>query len=696
MHATDSLGSWVATGAPTGAPGSSPVDACNAPKKTAAPRTSAWPIWLGGLLVFAAYYLGSRLGFILTFEPHPVSILWPPNSILLAALLLTPVRRWWVMLLAVLPAHLIIQLQAHIPPTMIFCYYVSNCCEALIGAGILRYFVRSPLRFDNLREVALFCLCGGFLGPFLSSFLDAGFVVLNRWGEGTFWEIWSIRLFSNVLTALTLAPAIVTWFARTKLRLNARSYWRYAELAILFIGLVGVSLGALYYESPVAVAVLFYTPLPFLLWAILRFGARGTTTAILVITFLAIWSAAHGHGPFSGETPEQNARSLQLFLIAMTIPFLLLGAVVEERGKAAEWFIKAFLCSPDAMWIVRRRDATILDVNEQWEELFGYRRDEAIGRTTFELNLWVNPVDRTELLDRVAIGPVRDAEVSLRKKTGEVLPVSISGDVVEMIGEASLIAVARDISDRKRAQEATRDLVHAARLAAVGELTASLAHELNQPLTAIASNAAAGRRFLDHGSQDQAMFRELLADVGSDARRASDIIQGIHHLVRKSTEERRLVDLNGLIRDVLRLLHSDLLSRAVLTQTEFATGLPPVTVDPVHLQQVVINLVLNSVEAMRTTPAAKRLVIISTEVEEGSFIRASVRDHGVGLPLDNPKKVFEHFYTTKANGMGMGLTIVRSILAAHDGELIAENTGDGARFTFRLPRAPDGVKEEVA
>jgi two-component system sensor kinase FixL len=646
-------------------------------------------------MVFAGYYLGSKLGFLLTFNPHPVSVLWPPNSILLAALVIAPVRRWWVILLAVLPAHLLIQLQAHIPPTMIACYYVSNCCEALIGAGALRFFVRIPLKFDNLRDVSLFCLCGGFLGPYVSSFLDAAFVVLNGWGSGTFWEIWRIRFFSNVLTALAVAPAIVTWFTRTKVQLKPLQRWRYLEGTILFASLIAVSVASLYYEKPTADPILFYAPLPFLLWAIVRFGARGTTTAILTITFLTIWSAAHGHGPFTGETPEENAREIQFFLIAMSIPFLLLGAVIEERGKTQEWFTKAFRCSPDAMWISRRRDGTLFDVNEHWETLFGYKRQEAIGRTTYELNLWLDPVQREEMLERVEIGPVRDFEVSLRKKTGEIVPVLLSGDVVQMPNEPSLIVVARDISDRKRAADAARDLVHASRLAAVGELTASLAHELNQPLTAIASNAAAGRRFLDHGSHDEAMFRELLVDVGSDARRAGNIIQGIHHLVRKSTGTRQLVDLNELIAEVLRLLHSDFVSRAVQAKTEFASELPAVTADPVHLQQVVINLVLNSFEAMRTTPVAKRVMIISTEKEDGSFVSGSVRDHGVGLPPDNPKKIFEHFYSTKPNGMGMGLTIVRSIVEAHDGVLIAENTGDGARFTFRLPMATNGLKPEA-
>src|ERR1700720_113967 len=165
------------------------------------------------LSVFAAYYLGAKIGFALTFQPHPVSFLWPPNSILLAALLLTPVRIWWVILLAAFPAHLAAELGSHVPPTMVFCWFISNSCEALIGAGCVRYLIDRPLRFDRLRNVAIFCSFAALLGPFLSSFLDAAFVGINHWGQDSYWQVWRIRFTSNILATLTLVPLIVTWGA---------------------------------------------------------------------------------------------------------------------------------------------------------------------------------------------------------------------------------------------------------------------------------------------------------------------------------------------------------------------------------------------------------------------------------------------------------------------------------------------------
>ena len=290
-----------------------------------------------GLWVFTGYYLGCKIGFALTFQPHPVSVLWPPNSVLVAALLLTPPRSWWLVLLAALPAHLAAQLQSHVPPLMILCWFVSNCCEALIGAGLMRYLVGGPIRFTTLRNVGLFCLCVVFIGPFLSSFLDAAFVVWNHWGRG--------RL---------LGADPDTTFFKCARGINNRAVdrnvgdeWgsgpdeqprlsRYLEACALFLGLLAVSYAVLYELRSGADLALLFLPLPFLIWAAVRFGTLGASTAISIVGFLTIWSASHGHGPFSGETPEQNALSIQIFLIVLAIPLLFLATVIEERVTGAD------------------------------------------------------------------------------------------------------------------------------------------------------------------------------------------------------------------------------------------------------------------------------------------------------------------------------------------------------------------------
>ena len=201
------------------------------------------PMAVSAFLVFAAYYLGAKVGFALTFQPHPVSVLWPPNAILLAAFLLTPFRTWWILLLAAFGAHWLVQLESDVPPRMIFCWFISNSCEALIGATTIRYFVGQQVRLDRLSSVAIFCLGGVFLGPFLSSFLDSAFVVLNHWGQGSYWEIWHIRLTSNVLAALTVAAPIVTWINSEAPFWRQLSRRRVLEGSCLLLGLIAISFG---------------------------------------------------------------------------------------------------------------------------------------------------------------------------------------------------------------------------------------------------------------------------------------------------------------------------------------------------------------------------------------------------------------------------------------------------------------------
>jgi PAS domain S-box-containing protein len=651
-------------------------------------------------LVFAGYYFGAKLGFALTFHPHPVSVLWPPNAILLAALLLTPARIWWLVLLAALPAHLATQLQSEVPPGMIFCWFISNSCEALIGAACTRYLIRGPVRLDRLRNVGIFCLCCVFLAPFLSSFVDSGFVVLNRWGEGSYWEIWRIRFSSSVLAELTITSLIVTWGTHGMARGRRLSGWRLLEGGCLLLGLCVASFSLFSKMASEADAALLYAPLPFLLWAAVRFGTRGAATAITAVAFLAILGAANGHGPFSEKSTEQNALFVQLFLIFRSLPLLFVAALIEERDRVVETLRErearinlAAESANLALWTVdfRRGESWM---SEKGRALYHLAPDEPLTRELFLSR--VHPEDRLKVNE--AIERARNSTLSFEEEYRLLLPDGETrwhiargrylrddrGQISELMGIAIDVTaqVKANLDLRLQREEMTR----LGRVALMGELTASLAHELNQPLTAIATNAAAGKRFLARGSLDLETFEELLADVFADARRAGGIIHGIHRLVRKGDDDRQAVDLNEVILDVLRLLHSDLLGRSTTVETNLAVNLAAVSADPIHLQQVLLNLIMNSLEAMQQTPLSDRRILISTAPDDG-FIQVSVRDHGGGLPEGDLEKIFSHFFSTKPDGMGMGLTIVRSIVEAHGGELGAEKVEGGARFFFRLPVA---------
>ena len=292
---------------------------------------------LAALVVGSGYYVGAKIGFALTFQPHPVSTLWPPNSILLAALLLSRPRHWWFLLLAAFPAHLLVQVNADIPMTMILCWFVSNCTEALIGASIMRYLTNSQVRFDNTRHVSMF-LVVALLGPFLSSFLDAAFVILNKFGHSPYWAVFRMRVFSNVLASVTLVPLIITWSRVKESSFQDASWKRYLEAGLLAIGLLIVGLVSFNPTTagPDTRPALLYLPLPLLLWAAIRFGPRGSSAALVIVSIFEIWGAIRGFGPFVAQSPEMSALSVQLFLILASMPLMFLAALIKERERAQE------------------------------------------------------------------------------------------------------------------------------------------------------------------------------------------------------------------------------------------------------------------------------------------------------------------------------------------------------------------------
>ena len=899
-----------------------------------------------GLWVFAGYYLGAKIGFALTFEPHPISVLWPPNSILVAALLLTPPRIWWFVLLVAFPAHCATQLQSHVPPLMILCWFISNSSEALIGAALTRYLVGRSIQFTTLRNAGIFCLCVVFAGPFFSSFLDAAFVRWNAWGESSYWDLIRIRFFSNALAALIVAPLILTWATNGIPVLRTAGRARLLEASILLFGLLSICFVVLYKFGPEADSAFLFLTLPFLLWAAVRFGALGTSTALSIVGFVAIWSGSHGHGPFSGGTAEENSLSIQIFLIVLSIPMLFLAAVIEERAsgetelresesrfrivadaapvliwmsgvdKLCTFFNKPWLeftgrkleqemgngwaesvhpddlqrclesyseafdaripfvmqyrlrrydgqhrwvsdhgvprydrhgkfagyigscvdvtdlvskdealrefeervilaaeathhgvwelntatndlwmsdkaglmfqldpearldkamiqgriypedrarwqatvehaietqgeyaieyrillpdgtlrwisgrgrCVPGKLGKGTRLIAVSVDVTSQkeaqdlfhlaaegshlgvwhWDEVtksltwdratrktFGVSAEEEITVDTFYRALHPDDAERVKQSWRRALELRLPYQIEFRTKRPDGTTGWVDARGRSYYDEAGkplwMTGVVFDITDRKKAElealQHREELSHVSRVAAMGQLAASIAHELNQPLSGITSNASAGQRFIDRGNVDLRELHELLGDIVADGRRAGDVIRGLQVMVKKGVPARQRVNLNDLVMNVVRLVKPD----AMLRSCELGTFLDPdlltVEGDPVQLQQVLLNLIVNAFDAMSDIPVNQRKVVIVTERNGQRAVCTSVRDYGFGIPPEVSQRMFNQFFTTKAKGLGMGLSIVRSIVESHGGTITAENAnGGGARFHFTLP-----------
>ena len=269
------------------------------------------------------------------------------------------------------------------------------------------------------------------------------------------------------------------------------------------------------------------------------------------------------------------------------------------------------------------------------------------------------------------------------------------GKIIETIG------VTVDVSAQKQAdlqlQVQREEMAHRNRVSLMGEMTASFAHELNQPLAAIANNAAAARRFIERGKIDPALLQEILQALIADSRRAGEVIQGIRNLVRKDTSVHTRLNLNAIIEDTVRLVGTDILSRESVVTTELDPQLPQVNAALVQIQQILLNLIMNALDASEGLKPSERRINIKTRSDQGDVAEVTVRDFGVGLPQDRPDKIFDHFFSTKQKGMGMGLAIVRSIVEAHGGTIAAENAPDrGARIIVRLPAARGEVERNKA
>jgi len=541
---------------------------------------------------------------------------------------------------------------------------------------------------------------------------------------------------------------------------------------------------------------------------------------------LAIWSASHGHGPFSGETPEQNALSIQIFLIVLAIPLLFLATVMEERvtgqtelresesrfrivadaapvliwmsgtDKLCTFFNKPWLdftgrsmeqelgngwaegvhqddvqsClriytsafearqSFVMQYRLRRNDGQYRWISDQGVPRYdeqgtfaGYigscvdvtelmTKDEALHQSeermrlaaaAVNLGIWewdlrkdeiwatnarrallglpasgtialedfisrLHPDDRDRVRrtmdDAIHSGEDFDSEYRLILPDGIVRWMSTRGSVHfdDARKPTRLLGISIDITERKQAeldaQQDRAELSHMSRVALMGEMSASIAHELNQPLSGILSNAAAGQRFIDRGDVDLREIREVLGDIISDGRRASDVVRGIRGMVKKEQMVHRSVDVNEVVADALRMASPDALLHSCQLETSLAPNLPAIDGDPVQLQQVLLNLAINAFDAMRDTPASKRRVVIATQSDGDGTVRTSVRDYGVGISEELQDRLFDPFFSTKTEGLGMGLAIVRSIVESHGGTITAENAdGGGTRFEFVLP-----------
>jgi PAS domain S-box-containing protein len=365
---------------------------------------------------------------------------------------------------------------------------------------------------------------------------------------------------------------------------------------------------------------------------------------------------------------------------------------MEEALRDSEEQWKAAFENNPIMYFIVDAAGTILSVNAFGAEQLGYTPDELIGRPVQILS---HEADREAALRNKAfclehLGQTMSWELRKLRKDGKVLWVRETARAMLIKNRPVALVVSEDVTERKHAADALREaqmeLAHANRVATMGQLTASIAHEVSQPVAAARNNASAGLNFLDLSPPDLEEVRQALRCVVNDTNRASDILGRIREHIKKAPPRKESFDLNEAIREVIALVRSEMVKSGVLVEQRLTEGLSPVRADRVQLQQVMLNLILNAVDAMNSVYDGPRELLVSSEQGQPDGAVVTVRDSGPGIDPKQVERIFEAFYTTKSSGVGMGLSICRSIIDAHGGRLCAEaNKPKGAVFRFTLP-----------
>jgi len=337
--------------------------------------------------------------------------------------------------------------------------------------------------------------------------------------------------------------------------------------------------------------------------------------------------------------------------------------------------------------------------SEESFSIFGY--DKALSATLDMVLQRVHPEDLA-LVQRTidsasSDGKDFDLEHRLLMPDGSVKHVrAVARAAKDATSKLEFIGALMDVTAAKRAEEelhkAQAELAHVTRVTTLGEMTASIAHEVNQPLAAVVTNAGACLRWLDRGTPNMDEARRSVESIIKDGNRAADVIQRIRALSKKTDTQKLPIDINDVVNEVIALVRRELFSHQISLRTELAPALPVVLADRVQLQQVVINLVINGIESMQSVTDRPRELVIRSGQDNSDRVLVEVRDSGVGVDPETINRLFTAFFTTKPGGLGMGLSICRSIIEAHEGRLWASrNMGRGATFQFTMPSYRENI-----
>ncbi|HEY1307331.1 MAG TPA: ATP-binding protein [Vicinamibacterales bacterium] len=657
-----------------------------------------------GLLVFAPLaLLGNETSAMLRYPAIGTAVLYSPYAFLTAALVVSRRRDWIWYILIGSAAHFVTHWPQWTLSWVVFAD-AANLARALVAALLLNRLVGNPPHLDSARSLTLFIVSAVVAAPAVGATIGAANVVLH--GAATaYWQPWAAWFVSNALTGLATLPAAIVGFAYAV----GVSRWHadrshVIEALLLLIALAATCALAFTpgFKWPTPV-LLLSAPLPILIWSALRFGPGGASASLTWITYSVIWNVDRGADPLLGSLDE-SILALQIFVLFTAAPVLWLAAIAKARHSVAQLHHALLASLEDHVAILDAR-GIVIEVNESWR-----RFAETPDAHTFQrvrpgddyVAACQSSADRGDAIAAEVAGGVSSV-LSRTRRRFEIEYDQTHGDHREAYAkriealeraDGGAVVTRANVTARRQArveiEEQRRELSHLARVSVLGQLSGAFAHELNQPLTAILSNAETARRVIRHDSPDLDYLGDILQDIIADDQRAAAMIQRLRGLLKRGDRRLQHIAIRDLIDEVLELARTELITRRVEVVTDINPALPPLWGDKVQLQQVMLNLILNACEAMGASAESGRRLVLTADFDAPGRVHLAIRDNGTGIAPELIDRLFEPFVTSKPDGLGLGLSISRTIVAAHGGRLWGQNNpGGGATMHCVLPVASD-------
>lgn len=660
--------------------------------------------WVAVAAFGLAYFAFCRLSLAFCVETDGVAGIWPPAGVALAAMLVLGRFHRVATLVAIGTAHAAATLMSPRPVELGLALVLPNLLAAVVGEWVYRRLAGRSIRLDTLRRAAVLVLAVAPIGAAVGAL--GGAIIFRVLVDDSLWLTFRSWWIADNLGILSTAPVLLL-AVRNPHRRERSAY--YVEAGIIFS--VGLAL-AVWIFSVSSLSEVYDLRRPYMLivvhaWAALRLRGRHAAALAMVTCFVVIGFTTNGRGLFaiSHLTEFEQLLDAELYLTVVTSTSLLISALGSERQRQQRRLMRAAIARAEFDRLQHLRLVT--DTIPVFVSYIG-----PDGRYQFNSRHYesISPVPHEQIVGRTVreivgennyrqVAPHLRQALAGRRVRFEYEFVSPDGSTKNLLidylphfdasgAQCGLYCLATDVTQQKAVEEQLRQyqqrLEQAARLTTMGELAGGLAHELNQPLSAIHNYARGCARRLQAASPDLSELKTALDQISLEASRAGHIIAGLRRHFSRRSLERKPVVLERMIERVLEISQYEL-RRCDISAKVSASAVPAVLIDAVQIEQVLLNLVRNACEAVRETSGPRELVI-DVELLSDEQIMVSVIDSGVGFSPEAEARLFETFYTTKDDGLGMGLPISRSIIEAHGGRLWAEcNSDQGATFRFTLP-----------